>query len=280
LTHNGVFPDAEAIAYVYVMNPQVIATSFRPGLSILAPVVKGGAEVQRALRGGSLAKLTLDKARKERFQATVQSLQELSRRLGELGANRFHDAESRKALTDVVADSVGKLDDFRRVIRGRTWPIGPDLLLQIDGDATVLNSILDATLKQGNPPGAEDVARIRMINEDLSIKVGVFKQQKGPGGLPPRWPEVKVVVSLVSRDRKSDLATLLVYYTPEALAGNLVYEGSFDGLGSPTSGLLGEADYLIWAAEATDPRPVSERKKLMVRRRDGAGEQDTSLSVP
>lgn len=266
LISNGIYADAESIGVVYDLNPNLDAKSIRSTSELILPKVTGGKELLHAFDDGYMAFLTPDKEMKKHFFNNSKSLEGLTENISVLGLHLFENAEYKEKFTKSVAYTIESLDTIGTVIKTRGRHFSSEVLRQINSETKLLSTILDRAILEDRKLSETDWERIKLIEEDMQIKMRAFDEKMGPGELPPRWREAIVVVRTLNVYTGNEVHNLRVYYVPVALYG-IGEEDTFDQVTSPTEErMLPEANYRIWAGNPGDTAPLSDIKKLKVRK--------------
>jgi hypothetical protein len=279
LRAGGVTPDIEALALVYARNPTADAKSFRPGAELLLPTVQGGERLKKALTEGYLAEPTLEPKLKAEFMADAEAVQGLAKQFAALQPERFAGADSQRELVASVQAGAELLGSFREVVRDRTWPLGPDMIRDLHGEARQLRALLEGVVKANVKP-AEVGERVVLVEDDLKVRAEIFKEKKGPGQPPPRSRDTAVKVETFGAADGKPLHKLIVYYVPLALKDRPEYVREFGKVTSPADEVLAEANYYIWAGKPGSRQPSPFGKAVPVRKLAGVKEQVAQLVVP
>ena len=265
LRRNGIFPNSDAMGIVYSLNPDLTQLSPLPEkVSIVLPNLKQTEEVNKALKEGFLASLTMDQKLKDDLTATWKSLQPLVMQVSALGAERFSQPEDSAKVVSALENTTESLHDMTIVLRENNRPLSHEILSQTYNDAKVLLAIAQQLAQPNQKLSREDQERILLIASDMDLKVRNLNEARGPNDSPPRWRDIRVIVD-VFQDQKP-VPSLRVYYVPEALAGISDFIQQFSTLTSPAEQVLPEADYLIWATKENDTTTKTSQLKVQVRK--------------
>jgi K+/H+ antiporter YhaU regulatory subunit KhtT len=280
LASQGIFADGESVGIVYLLNPGLDAKSMKAGAEIILPFVKDKKQFSGEFDKGSLVALTLDKDQKQEFLKVLRELEASTTSLMGLSAKQFESPEEKSKFIKTTKSIVDKMGGFKIVIKERTRPLNSEMLQQMNSEAKQMNSILDNIIKHNQNVSKNDLETAELISRDMDIRMQSLAEQKGVGGLPPRWPDVLVTVKTINVQQGKEIPNLRVYYVPQALWNyRNGIEKSFDRLTSPADKALPEADYYIWAAKPGDSTPITERKALEVRKPTGKERIELDLAV-
>jgi hypothetical protein len=265
LRRNGIFPNNDAMAVVYSLNPDLTQLSpLSEKLSVVLPSLKQTDEVNKALKEGFLASLTMDQKLKDDLTATWKSLQPLVMQISAFGSERFSQAEDKAKVTTALENTTESLHDMTIVLRENNRPLSHEILSQTYNDAVVLLSIIQQVAQPGQKLSPGDENRILLIAADMDLKVRNLNEARGPNDSPPRWRDTRVIVDVLQEQKP--VPSLRVYYVPEALAGRNDFVQQFSVLTSPAEQVLPEADYIIWAAKENDTTTKTGQVKVQVRK--------------
>jgi hypothetical protein len=279
LKANGISPDADAFGLLYDLNPKLDKLdSLAPGTELLLPKVQSGGSAP-ALPAGYLLALTVDKKLKDELLTKLDALNSVTASAPRLEVARFNDAEDRRIVLATIADLNQSLEVIANVIAGKVRPVSSEMLNQIKAEVEMLQPTLAGLAQSDRKLSDSDREIIKLVADDLQIKRKTFNEVRDPGQPPTRWAEVQVVVKTLKTDDGSAVTNLTIYYVPEALFGKGDFQRTFNRLSSPTDQTLPEANYRIWAARAGDTRPVTEVKRVEVRKGSGNGPVTVELPV-
>jgi hypothetical protein len=283
LRQRGIFPDAEALAVVYAANPTVTAAAFRSGARVRLPRVRGGKQLQNDLAQGYLVELTLDSNQKTAFVKTAEATPSLAAKFAALDVTHFSNTDAQEIATRLVSRGAELIQGFRTVVRDRTAALAPGTADALNGEAELFNEIVERSLRPGAMLGADDLTRIKLVVQDLEVRAESLRQKKGAGQSLPRYRDVRVTVKTQKADG-APVHKLYVYYAPVALKDKPAHVLSFDGVTSPVSQMIGEANYFVWAepppTPRTKPMPQAYGKEVHVRKIEGVTEIVVELVVP
>ncbi len=272
-------PGGDALALVYLLNPDLAGVDPLPSGTILTLPAVPAVEAAR-LPPGALVALSLAPKAKRELLAIDSSLGPIVERVNLLPVARFEGADQKE-------DVVGGLDEIRGFlalvntgITGGKLPLPPEVLRQSLAETRLVKSILEAFVKSGKPLSAADREKIVQISDEMNLKAGSFDEMRRGGDRPRRWRDARVVVRLKAREDGAPVSGLRVYWVPSALSGRPEEVRQFDGLGSEVSARLPEASYVIWAAEVGNAKPLSPQARVNVRRQDGGRKMVVELPVP
>ena len=276
LQSNGIYADANSLGLIYDLNPGVDSlASPKPDSTLILLKVAGGRELQKQLSSGYLVALTVDQKLKDDMRKNVERLTALAPRIASLEPNRFGNAGAKEAVVKSIDNTMSSLKVVKRGLAPNSqFPLSNEILTQIAGEVEILLSILDP---DQNLSAANQV-QIGLIDKDLQVKMRAFEEIRS-GELPGRWPEVRVVVTTLKSGDQGQVPSLRVYYVAEALYGRPGLEKTFDKLSSPTDRIIPEANYRIWAGRGDDPSPVSDVRKVEVRKDPSGRELTVELLI-
>ena len=265
LRANGIFPDTDAYGLVYDLNPGV--TSFdqvAAGTSLSLPKVvatNGG-----ALPAGSLFSLAVEASLKRELAAKITAANQAAAAAPAASADRFKSAADRTETLALINSIKTSLGVIHNVIRGKVRPLSGELLSQVSEEAEIFRVALANLTQPGLELTACDRENLTLIDKDLLVKRRTLTDVRDPAGAPARWLEARVVVRTLRSGDGAAVPNLRIYYVAEALYGKRGLEKSFDQVSSPSERTIPEANYRIWAGRPGDTTPVTEVKRLEVRR--------------
>jgi hypothetical protein len=279
LKGNGIYPDADAFGLIYDLNPKLERLDpIAPGTELLLPKVQSSGPAP-ALPAGFLIALTVDKGLKDELLTKLDALNNVAAKATRFTDARFNDEEDRRTVLASIATLNQSLEVLANVIAGKARPVSSEMLNQIKAEVEMLQPTLDGLARSEQKLSDSDREVIKLVADDLQIKQKTFGEVRADGQPPTRWSEVQVVVRTLKTDDGSAVANLTIYYVPEALFGKGNFQRSFNRLSSPTDQTLPEANYRIWATRAGDTRPVTEVKRIEVRKRSASEPLTVELPV-
>jgi len=265
LRRNGIFPNTDAMAVVFSLNPNLTRLSPLPAkLTIKLPDLKKTEEVNSGLREGFLASLTVDQKLKDDLMATWKSLHGLVTQISAFGPERFTQAEDKEKVVTALENISESLHDITIVLRENSRPLSHEMLRQTYNEAVLLQSIVQEAVQSDQKLSAADQNRILLIGSDMELKMQNLDEARGPNNSPLRWRDTRVIVEVVQDQRP--VPSWRVYYVPEALFGRNDYVQQFSVLTSPAEDMLPEADYVMWASKEGVATMKTAQIKLQVRK--------------
>ena len=259
-----IFPDVEAFAVVYILNPEVSELRQLKVSNIRIPKVVGGTKLDAAFTRGFLVFLTVDKEKKAQFNDSVQKLRKLAQDVAKFGPNQFQDASARDAVLDSLNSTTTILGGINQRIAQRFGrPITTEVLSQLNAETESLDRLLTSKVASKSRIDKSDQDKILAIQKDVRLKGRAFAEVAA-GEAPDRYPEVKVIVKTL-RDG-NPVPNLRIYYVPEALKNEDSEAHPFGVLTYPPHKELPEADYCFWAAKDPDRTPITNQLCLEIRR--------------
>src|SRR5262245_54746473 len=169
LKKNGIHADMEALGMIYLLNPGLKDLDKLPK-KLTLPVAKGP-EADAILKEGGLIAVVRDQARKEQFVRHAASAADNAEKFAKLDKGLFASPEERVMLTNLVTKAAGNLDAFRLTVKGRTHPLTPDLVRQLEGEAAMLDRILDRAVKSPDRIPAGDKAALERIAKSMDLRL-------------------------------------------------------------------------------------------------------------
>jgi hypothetical protein len=285
-----VFPNSDVISIVYALNPEVEnLTSLRVNSDIKLPSVRETSAIRDALNEGFLLSFSVDRDLKEHLAAAWKTLRDLIPKLTVLNAGVPGDEEVRSRFVESVQKVVDYLHDIDVVVREQSLPLSHDVLTQAYGDAELLQSIVDRSLREGLT--AQDLTSVSLIDEDVTIKMNNFVDVKGSGVASSARPrDARVVVSTRRQSDGAPVRDVVVYYVTRALFGKEGEENTFPAAATwPLSAVLPEANYFVYTKDKgsqprcvpndPDPAPPSPCLKVIVRKALNSGPEVVDLFV-
>jgi hypothetical protein len=280
LTSRGIFADGESIGVVYRLNPALDAEAIKAGADVVVPLVKDKKAFAGEFDRGGLVALTLDKEEKKEFIGILREFQAAAASVVNLQPEQFNSVAEKDAFAKTTKLIFDEMESFKVVLKERTRPLNSDVVVQMIGEAKLMNAILTDIVKLNRKVGKDDIEAAVLIAKDMDIRMKSLAEQKGLGQLPSRWPEVLVTVKTIDVQKGKEVNNMRVYYVPQALWKYRDTEAkSSDRLTSPADVVLPEADYYIWAGKLDDATPLTERKTLEVRKTTGNEKIELDLAV-
>lgn len=259
LKTNGIYPDSDAFALVYDLNPSL--TKLDPldsGTTLTLPKIKGNDKLYQALKNGYSVMLTLDAELKLQLNNLIDDIKKILK-------NFSYSSIKNKHIVRSIKESSEWFEYINKTIARRTArPIRKVTLIQILYEAESFRNIL-RQFKNSAKMNVNNERQTLAINEDLGEWVKLWDQTMA-GAVMPAESQFNVVVNIYGK-AGDDTKSLRIYYV---VRGNFreppVRSSSFNGLGSGSSAVLPIKNYKIWAARDGDPgNPLTPVKDLEVR---------------
>jgi hypothetical protein len=269
LTSNGILADGESIGILYLLNPGIDPRSITHGTEIILPVIKLKNKEASGPRDNCLVALTLDRKAKQDLLNTIKRLDVAAAGITGLSSKSFSSPEAKDTFAVLTKSISENLGTFKILLRERTRPLCLETIQQMNDEAEQMISILDKIAHETEyKVAANEIRSVGLIAKNMSVRMKSLDESKGSGGIPSRWPEVRVSIRVVNTVDGNEVKNLRVYYVAQGLWNNRnKYERSFDKLSSPSERDLPEADYFIWAGKPQDSAPLSDRKSVEIRRK-------------
>ena len=281
LTSNGIYADGESIGILYRLNPTMDPKLNNKGAEIVVPTIKTMKPITGYSRDKYLLALTLDRKMKQDLLDGIRRLDVAAAAISGLGTEPFGSTAIRDSFTVLTRTILESMETFKVLIRERTRPLSLELIRQMNDEAEQVISMLDTiTHKKGYRLTENDIGSARLIAKNMTVRMKSLDETKGSGGIPSRWPEVRVSIRVVNTVDGKEVKNLRVYYVGQGLWNTRSkYERSFDKLSSPSERDLPEADYYIWAGKPQDSTPLSDRKSLEIRRKTENERVELDLTI-
>jgi len=277
LVTNGIYPDTEAFAVVYDLNPDLKNLNLlEQNMDLKLPKVKGGAALRAAFQQGYLVALTVDQKLKEKFGENAKKLAGLTSRISAFGTERFASPISKGDVEGPLKNISAFLEKIRvGLLRRNVRPIPSEVLNQLNAETELLNSTLDQIVSSGRKLSASEQDVIKTIEEDIEIKQKAF-DEVAAGGVPERYPEVKVIVRPTKQGK--EVPDLRVWCVGKGLRKDINNAHSFPRKSPAADRMLNEGKYFFWAARDPGKEPVTNELLQEVRKND-KGEIVIELTV-
>jgi hypothetical protein len=271
LGQNGIDPNVDAFELVYQVNPDLLSLNeIATGTRLRLPLLELGRKGSRPV-----ATLRVNEKLKGDAVAAIAKFNVLTRSV--LGLQT--DSGGISTVKPTLLEIASSLATFKRVILGRTEPIGRTYLGQIKGDAGLINEILQRLARPRQDLSDSDRQKIEFVRTDLQIKLSGLVEIRDPDKLPERISEAFVRVRTLKRIDGSEVPNLRVWFSPEALYDEADLHESFSRVSSPTEESLPEADYKFWATVGGEMTPVSEVLSKKVRKQPDGKPIDVDLEI-
>jgi hypothetical protein len=278
LSARGIEPDGDALAVVYLLNPDFDRLSpLAAGTRIVLPALRSGGEGESA--PASPLRLRLAGEAKERLLAAAPPLGELVGRVSELPPGRFAQPESRGDVDGALDEILGYLERVDAVVHQRRLPLDPEVVRQSLAEVEAVRSILERWLRSVRPLAAADARTIVRAAEDMNLKAHGFDQHPAPGEPPRRWREVRLAVQAVAAADRKPLPHLQVFYALAALADRPAEARPLPGESPVVAARLPEGDYRLWAVPPGKTPPATGGLALSLRWKEGAPPLAVDLPV-
>ncbi len=264
LQARGIYPDAEAYAVVYELNPGLEGPQLRAGEPLVVPVVEGPDDLRAALAADYRAYLSSHPGLKERI---VESASELAGRLDRIEAlppARFGGAGARERALESLGEVRAFADALVAAIQERTYALDSELLGQVERLLTRAGEVSAEILADDGPVGEDWRRTVDLLGEAAAVRLSALVETRGDGGGPGPYPTVEVVVRALDPDDGSEVHRLRVYFVEEFDYGRR--DGTpFQTLTSPARMRLDVANYRLWIGDR-DRNPISEVLPLKLAR--------------
>jgi hypothetical protein len=251
LRSRGLEPDVDALSLVYEANPQLRDASIPYSGTLRLP------RLQNPKAQGP-AKIFVESKTKQELAGTAKAL------AGQVGQLRTVDPPP--TWLGEVAEAVHEIARAAVSIESGSVALPRDVLRALLSEAQLLRRLLVDNAASQNL-STSDAALLHALRADLLARQSSYTQKMAIGNVPKAFPLAPVRVRTLGKTNGADVPRLRIYYVPVALDGVLPPE-SFDRLSSPAEDSLPEANYVFWAADATDMNrtPRTDRKPVSVRR--------------
>jgi len=154
LRRRGIHPDAESYGALYQLNPFLRGPEPDTSVELLLPVLDGPDELRHLVATGYEAYLTTDFGLKQQIAGRIQALPKLERALVDVPPERFggttQKSETRAAVSEIRRMAVAA----GLTIQGRARPLSHELLVELDGELTVTEAVINRL----TGPGAQSLS--------------------------------------------------------------------------------------------------------------------------
>jgi hypothetical protein len=249
LKTNGIYPDSEAFALVYDLNPTLSDLNFVLGTHLQIPAVASQSDLARLKASGDLARVTLDPELRSTLGKSTEKLQ------GLVNSSAGQTGTATQGQLKSIAAWYMQID--RSYHRRTGPPLRSETLHQLTDEAAALNAMLESAAQTKTPLSGDDEGQIAAIYDDLSKVMATYNQALGSN--LPKAESACAVIANIKGDPPPRSDMMRVYYTFNGLFRNPpsdppVRSSSWTQLGSGHSQkLLGDKNYTLWAAQDGDP---------------------------
>src|SRR5262245_57435815 len=277
LRANGIYPNGDSIGIVYRLNPAVKTfTSLPPGSMLTLPKVTGDARLRQALARGELVVVSANDQLKREVRTAATDLAETAAVVSRLDPDRF-EASGRDATVRSLNAIVDSLDIIRKIIINGNFPLDRSLLRQMSEQANLVRTTLRAFPASAEKLSAADQETIKLVEEDLELKAGIFEETRGGDAVQKPPLGVRVVVQTI-KDDGSPARNLRICYIPAALFGK--EPGIFGKVSSPADEMIPAGNYRMWAGAACDAPGGPPPPTFRIRNEADKPETQIVLRVP
>ena len=249
LKTNGIYPDSEAFALVYDLNPTLSDLNFAVGTHLQIPAVAAQSDLARLKASGDLARVTLDPDLRSALGKSAEQLQ------GLVNSSAGQTGTATQGQLKSIAAWYAQID--KSYHRRTGPPLRSETLHQLTDEAAALNTMLESAAQTKTQLSGDDEGQIAAIYDDVSKVMATYNQALG-SNLPKAESACAVIVNIKGDPPpRSDM--MRVYYTFNGLfrtppSDPPVRSSGWTQLGSGHSQkLLGDKDYKLWAAQDGNP---------------------------
>jgi hypothetical protein len=280
----GIYPDGEAYALVYQLNPGLRGPRAARAGSLMFPTFLGPDTLTKLLATGYLAYVTQDVELKRRLARRIQTLPQIEALLAKRPEERFGGAEEkaqvRRAIGEIrrIAVAVGL------ALQARSRPVSGPLLSQLDDELAMTTQVLGfaatdshVTETGKSPLSPTDREAILAVADQFALRAPYWEERHGPELALEPFPDVNVEVYACDPHRPAtppDTAPchsygpahgLRVHYRDKAgyLEGEQPY--SFEAVTSPAVQPVSIGNYYFWASTPGSAAPVTDVLEVKVR---------------
>jgi len=269
-----VWPDSDAIALLYAVNPDLHDPLHLPEQMHFIQI-HSTPEIYAALSSGFLFRIHYDNQIVRAIVLARSDLRLVSDRASVLPPDRFDDGPARQTILGCISSISNTLDQIVDALDARDQPTNHEMLLQISGDIELSSQTLERITRSPNSITHPDAASLCAVVKDLKVKQAGFASTRGIELSP--WPQALVRVRTVNAQTGKPVSLLTIHFVPEALETLKRWDRVFPTLSSPTEWYLPEADYILWASQNENATPLG-RVRISVRKNSGS--QPMVVDIP
>ena len=252
LRANGIFANGDSLAIVYQLNPAIkTLTPLPAGSTLTLPKVSGGATLRQALAKGELVVVSANDQLKRDVRTAATDLADTAVAVSRLAPDRF-EASGRDATARSLNAIADRLDIIRKIIMNGNVSLDRPLLQQILEQADLVRTRMRAFPASAEKLSAADQQRIKLVEEDLELKAGIFEETRGGEAAQKAALGVRVVVNTLKNG--NPVKNLRICYVPAALFDK--EPSTFGKVSSPADEMIPIGNYRIWADAACTPAPA------------------------
>jgi len=260
LADNGIRQDAQALALIYDLNPQVEdIRQIQAGQKLKLPSIEGSASLEFALRKGYRVELLRNLAIVQVANTRADQVQQLESTVIGMRIDRFASPRDKTELTDLLSETRKAMD----AIKSPDNIVSQKVLQQASTDVGFILKSVSAVVESGRPISVSDLAQTQESAENLQALGQEVKA--GGSGL------VRTKINTDSATTGEPVKQLKVFYVPKA-DSNQRQECS--ELSTPLTEAIARGDYIFWAMRGNEK--VSEDKERKIRK----ATRDIPLDIP
>jgi hypothetical protein len=237
----GIKPDADALALIYDLNPDIDDFKYvTSGTRLILPRVEGNLFFQMATAKGYRVTLLRDTTTVRTINTQESELKKVRERIATLETNRFSRPEDKELLLSVIDNATKSLE----VIGSKRFPVSDRVLNQSTLEAANLMENISRTISAGTSFSPGLVAAAQADSKSLQAKSESLKT----GGSAQARVEVKTIRNVNGKEEPVPL--LRIFYAPEL---DLKTVGKYRTPSTPTSEALPVGGrFTFWAANTED----------------------------
>ncbi len=270
----SIYPDAEAYAAVYDLNPGFGSTVVPPDMQVSVPSLDIPVFTPEVAAAGFRFFITLNVQLKASILDVVDELGPLVTSFAMLGEDRFQSPASRESAIDAARTVYEFGAVIGAVIERRSRPLQADFLRSVEAELDVLRNGLRAVAEDSGTVDESVVTLLGRLSASVESRTAYFAESHaGPNDLA-RYPVADLSVRVVD-STGADVQGLRVYYVSPGLFGLRDPYGGNE-LRSPTSLQVDVANWRLWAGRSPDGAPSTEVFTLTL---NGREEQPVKISL-
>ncbi len=268
---NGILLDGESLGLFYELNPDY--NNETPNIyKIVVPKFSGNKDYLKALEDGYLVAITLDRNIKIEFIKMSETLGLLKDQVSKNYNALFEFNDVKSTFFENLNSICEIMRLFRVLLVERTRPLSSEVIHQMTNEGEYLTHQLTEVLEKKHELSTSTVEFVKQIMINMEIRSSFLKEKKGPGKMPDRWPESRVIVRIfnLKNGKRTEVQDLRVHYVPKALwKVREKYKDFFCQIGSPVSKTIPCANYCIWASKPENAaEPLTEKMELSLRKEE------------
>jgi hypothetical protein len=260
LAENGIRQNAQSLALIYDLNPQIEdIREIKSGDKLILPSIEGSASLAKALRQGYRVELVRVLLTTQEFKTRVDDFQQLRTSFTGLRIDRF--ATPRDKIE--VIETLTEMDKAIDAIGDPNNIVNQKVMKQATAEVKFIRKTMSDLLASGRRISAMDLAQIKESSENLQALSN--EVASGGSGL------VRTNINTPSASTGDPVKQLRVFYAPEA---DRAQQQECSELSTPLTEPIARGDYVFWAMRGNEK--VSEDKQRKIRK----ATRDIPLDIP